>query len=192
MLSTCLSMSLTANHTGVYAYNKGMNKASGTIYIHQFSQDSAFFMLETVSGMPDFIMTDEKGFLHIENNNGLYKSKDTCGIEFTFTATSCSLTENGSCHHEFSTNGKYKKTSTILKKGPSLLPAMADRSGIISKDSVYARVAPHRSAAISVPINKGEEVQITDEYNGFYLIEVRNKKKDFLWVLKKNIQPLKK
>ena len=42
------------NYTGMYSFNKGMNKASGTLYITQFSSDSAFFMLEAVSGDPDF------------------------------------------------------------------------------------------------------------------------------------------
>jgi hypothetical protein len=166
-LSACFYLASATLVTGVYSFNKGMNKASGTLYINQFSEDSAFFLLETVSGMPDFIMTDAKGFLRIENNTAFYRRKDTCGIEFLFTTTSCSLTENGSCRFEFSPNGKYKKTSNVVKKCPSLLPAMADKSGIISKDSVYGFVAPHRSAPLTMMINKGEEVQITDEYNGF-------------------------
>ncbi len=184
-------LSFAGNHTGIYSYNKGLNKANATLYLNQFSEDTAFFMLEAVSGMPDFFMTDTKGFVRITDNAGIYRSKDSCGIEFTFTPVACTLRENGSCRYECSTNGKYKKTSAQLKKGTSLLPAISDKNGIISKDSVYGRSAPHRSAPASVSIPKNESVQITDEFNGYYLVEVNNKKKDFLWVHKKNIQVLK-
>jgi hypothetical protein len=34
-------------------------------------------------------------------------------------------------------------------------------------------------------------VKITDEFKQFYLIELKNKQNEFLWVLKKNIQLIK-
>ncbi len=189
-LSLITLLSVAGNHTGIYSYNKGLNKASATLYLNQFSEDTAFFMLEALSGMPDFFMNDAKGFMSVTDNAGVYQRKDSCRIEFTFTPVGCTLNENGHCNYECTTNGKYKKTSAQLKKGNSLLPAISDKNGIIAKDSVQVRSAPHRLAPASIIIAKNERVQITDEFNGYYLIELNNKKKEFLWVYKKNIQVL--
>ena len=180
------------DYSGIYSYNKGMNKASATIYITQFSGDSAFFMVQAMSGMPDFFTTELKGFIRIENGNGLYNYKDSCKIEFTFTSSSCAMTENGNCRHDFSTDGKYKKTATKIKKGVSLLPAFSDKSGTVTKDSISCYSIPHYSSPSGCSLQKDQGVTITDEFNGFYLIEIKSKKNEFLWVPKKNIQLAKK
>jgi len=169
-----------------------MNKASATMYLTHFSEDSAFFMLQAVSGMPDFFTTELKGFIRIENSTGIYTSKDSCKIKFIFTSASCEMTENGACTYDFSTDGKYKKTATKLKKGVSLLPAFSDKSGTITIDSITCYSIPHYSSPSGCSLMKNVLVTITDEFNGFYLIEIKSKKNEFLWVPKKNIQLAKK
>ncbi len=191
LLLVVYSISNAVSYTGIYSYNKGVNKANGTLYVTHFKEDSAFFMVQTVSGMPDFFTTEIKGFMQIENNMGLYIAKDSCKIEFTFTTVSCSLNENIECKFDFSTNGKYKKTSPKLKKGSSMMPLFVDKKGTVKTDTVYCLSAPNASSATQCLLQKNDEVQITDEFNGYYLIELKNKKNEFLWVWKKNIQLIK-
>lgn len=193
LISFLLGMAMTmfaAKYTGIYSYNKGMNKASSTMYISEFTSDSAFFMLQAMSGAPDFYTTEIKGFISIENEHGTYKGKDSCSIDFTFNPVSCTLVEHN-CKYDFSTEGKYKKTSSQLKKGFLLMPAFSDKHGIIKADSTYCYSIPHQTLNDIKLLMKNDAVNITDEFNGFYLIELKNKKNEFLWVLKKNVQLLK-
>lgn len=167
-----------------------MNKASATLYITEFNNDSAFIMLQAMSGAPDFFTTEIKGFISIEQEHGLYKGKDSSSIEFLFNAVSCTLVEHN-CKYDFSTQGKYKKTSQQLKKGFLFMPAYSDKHGIIKNDSTICYSIPHQTTNDAAFLNKNADVTITDEFNGYYLIELKNKKNEFLWVLKKNVQLLK-
>ena len=179
------------NYSGVYAYNKGMNKASGVIYISHFKEDSAFFMMQAVSGMPDFLTSDIKGFIHIDSNNNIFKLNDTCQIQFAFTSTNCIVKQIGNCPYEYSCDGKYKKNIATAKKTITLLPAFADKKGLVKIDSLRMSTVPHIHGYKNEYLRKNEPINITDEYNGFYLIELKNKKNEFLWVSKKGIQLLK-
>ena len=165
-----------------------MNHESGMIYIFQFKPDSAFFMLQAVSGMPDFNTTELKGFIQIDSNRGNYHGKDSAEIQFVFTNSACLLEENNFCKYNFSTKGKYKKTSNKLLKANMLMPSIGDKSGVVKKDSTCAYLVPVYHTTPSTFLSSQTTVQITDEFNGFYLIELKNKKNEFLWVLKKNIQ----
>jgi hypothetical protein len=176
------------NYSGIYSYNKGLNKESGTIYIFHYTSDSAFFMLQAVSGMPDFNTTELKGFISVDSNKGIYTGKDSAEIEFAFTNSSCTLLENSFCSYTFSTRGKYKKTSAKLSRGNSLMPSIADKSGVVKKDSTICYAIPKQTSSPSYILLHQETVQITDEFNGFYLVEVKKKKNEFLWVPKKSIQ----
>ena len=190
---TALSFSLHAtDYSGIYSYNKGMNKAGATLYLSHFSEDSAFFLIQAMSGMPDFFTTEIKGFIRIDNGLGIYQPKDSCRIEFIFTTSSCTISENGYCKNEFGTDGKYKKTATKVKKGIGLLPGFSDKSGTITQDSTSCYSIPHYSSPSACSLLNNESVTITDEFNGFYLIEIKSKKNEFLWVPKKNIQLAKK
>jgi hypothetical protein len=179
------------NYSGIYTYSKGMNKASGTIYLSHFNEDSVFFILQSVSGMPDFNTTEIKGFFTLENGSGSYFAKDSGIIQFDFNKNACILQENEYCKYNFSTNGKYIRTSTKLKKGNSLLPAFADKNGIVKTDSIYCFSVPNIGGITQTLVRKNQKIQITDEYDGFYMIEIQNKKNEFLWLSKKNIQLIK-
>ncbi|MBK7586987.1 MAG: hypothetical protein IPI22_00965 [Bacteroidetes bacterium] len=61
------------DYSGIYNYNKGVNKANGTICLFQINMDSAFFYLNNMSGAPDFNLTTIKGFLRIDTNACFYK-----------------------------------------------------------------------------------------------------------------------
>lgn len=180
------------NFSGSYAYNKGMNKASGNFYLNHFKEDSAFFMLQTVSGMPDFFTTELKGFIKIENMIGTFVTKDSCMLHFNFTNSSATLTDNVNCKFDFSPAGKYKKTTPILKKGSGFLPAFADKNGLVVSDSIKCYSIPSSSGKVEYVLYKNEKVQISDDFSGFYMIEIKSKKNLFLWVSKKSIQLLKK
>lgn len=180
------------NFTGTYSFNKGMNKASGSLIINQFSTDSAFFILQAVSGDPDFFTIELKGFIQIDSLKGFYQTKDSCSIQFNFSNTSCSLLFNPICKYDYKADGKYKRINSTVKKGSSLMPAFSDKFGTIKKDSVLCYSIPHISSPEKINLLKNDKVNITDDCNGFYLIEVKNKKNEFLWVSKKDIQLLKK
>ncbi|MBK8685043.1 MAG: hypothetical protein IPN26_08600 [Bacteroidetes bacterium] len=55
LMFICAPSESQVNFTGIYGYNKGINKAFATAYIYHFQEDSAFFYIHGVSGMPDFL-----------------------------------------------------------------------------------------------------------------------------------------
>ena len=188
----CLcSLAHAVNYTGVYSYSKGLNKANGLLYITQFNADSAFYMLQVVSGSPDYLTTELKGFLQIDHNKGSYYGKDSCLMEFLFESSVCTVNEVSHCHHEYSAHAKYKKTNSKIKKGVSFLPAFADKSGRVLSDSVFCYSIPHASGLCNFKVAKDEIVSITDECRGYYLIDMPSKKNDFIWIPKRQIKLIK-
>lgn len=178
---------MASDFTGVYTFSKGVNKANGTLYVYQWSTDSAFIILQAVSGMPDFFTIERKGFIRIENNKGILAGKDTCDAELHFSPAQCQWNDNAGCKQEFSAAARYKRINTQLKKSSTFMPGVDMRNGTVNRDSVACYVAPHRSADLMRILSKTQDVQITDEYNGFYLVELPNRLHEFLWVPKKLI-----
>lgn len=183
---------VATDYSGVYGYSKGLNKASGTMYLSQINSDSAFFIIQSMSGMPDFFTLELKGFLHFAHDSATYQQHDSCQIRFEFKTSTCLVVETTTCHSDFSASGRYKKIHSAVKKGSSFLPGIIQRTGFIVNDSTRCFQAPHRAASGTLLLNKQQQVEIIDEYNGYYLIELKSKKNEFLWVPKKNISLPKK
>jgi hypothetical protein len=187
LMSICAPSESQVNFTGIYAYNKGINKAFATAYIYHFQEDSAFFYIHGVSGMPDFFTADLKGFLRIDSNRGIYTGKDTCNIDLLFSAQQLTIQRDTLCKHEMNTVGKYKKSSNKWVKGPSVLFNYIEKSGQIQVDSCTVFAAPHPNAKIKRTFAKSSTVKIIDEFRLFYLVEHPSAKKEFTWVLKKHV-----
>lgn len=175
------------NFTGVYSFSKGVNKASGTLYICQWSADSAFILLQAVSGMPDFFTAERKGFIRIENNIALFVGNDSCRAQLNFGAGTCQWNESATCSSEFNASSRYKRINARLKKSASFMPGVDIRKGTVKSDSVSCYAAPHRASERISQLTRLQDVQITDEYNGFYLVELSDQLHNFLWVPKKQI-----
>lgn len=180
-------MALASDFTGVYSFSKGVNKASGTLYIYQWSTDSAFILLQAVSGMPDFFTAERKGFIRIENNTGLYPGNDSCSAQLLFGPGTCQWNETGKCTTEFNASSRYKRINTRLKKSASYMPGVDVRNGTVNRDSVSCYAAPHPFSEKTNWLTKSQDVQIADEYNGFYLVELPYRLHEFFWVPKKLI-----
>ena len=192
LISFLIHFTATAfDYTGVYLFNKGLNKANGSLYVVQINDDSAFIMLQAVSGLPDFFTLEYKGFIRIENNSGVFNAKDSCRIQLNLSATACRLMQNDACGIEFSCDANYKRVSRQVKKGSSFMPGIISRKGRILKDSTTCHQAPYQHAAMVIAIQKDQEVIISDEYNGYYLVELKTRKNEFLWVSKKNVVSIK-
>ena len=177
--------------TGTYSFSKGLNKANATVYVNQFSEDSAFIYITAISGMPDFNTLDFRGFIYLVENKGSYIFKDSCKIYFTFSGNSLSIVEDSICKLPCSLASKYKKTSPVLKKSSTIISEFVEKNGKIKNDSTLIYKIPLLESEISCSILKETPIKITDEYKQFYLIELKNKQNEFLWVLKKNIQLFK-
>ncbi|KXK41777.1 MAG: hypothetical protein UZ11_BCD004001750 [Bacteroidetes bacterium OLB11] len=64
---------IAGDYSGVYSFNKGVNKANGTLFLFQFTEDSSFFYLSCFSGAPEFSLVNVKGFLKIDSNKFEFK-----------------------------------------------------------------------------------------------------------------------
>jgi hypothetical protein len=173
--------------SGVYTYSKGLNKANGTLYLFQFKSDSAFFYLNCLSGMPDFLTTDIKGFLRIDSTKGYIKEAESCRIKINFEKTKCHLSQDSLCKYEFNTSGVYKKTSPIPKRNPTMLLNYTEKVAKSTTDTIIAYLAPHIEAKSKPIVCKEGDIKVIDEYKQFLLIEHKKYKQEFLWVIKKNI-----
>ncbi len=176
--------------TGIYNYNKGLNKANGTICFFQIKPDSAFFYLNNMSGAPDFNLTNLKGFLRIDSNTCTYR-KDSCIVNFVINGGVFSAVQNARCKNDFSVEGKYKKLNTVLKKPNTWMTEYTEKSGVISTDSAVLYLAPHPEAKVLMNLPPDTSVKVIDEINGYYLIEIPKKKNEFMWTSKKNVKVAK-
>lgn len=174
------------DYSGIYNYNKGVNKANGTICLFQINMDSAFFYLNNMSGAPDFNLTTIKGFLRIDTNACFYK-KDSCKIQFVYANNILTVSQNNACKYDFSVDGKYKKMNNTLKKPNTWMTEYTEKSGIILADSSLVYMAPHQASKQISMLKKETNVKVIDEMNGFYLIEIPKQKNEFLWTAKKNV-----
>jgi hypothetical protein len=182
---------MAENFSGVYSYSKGLNKASATMYLTHFSSDSAFLIIQSVSGMPDFLTSEVKGFVRIDQQHGTFYQKDSCSILLEWKGNACILTEHQSCDFDFSYNGIYKKTLSKVSKTSAYLPSFADKLAVVISDSAKAYAIPHASGNFILSIAKDKQLTLLDEYNNFYLIELSAKKKEFLWIPKHQVKLLK-
>jgi hypothetical protein len=190
LLLLCFPMLLQAlDRSGMYSYSKGTNKACGWLYLTQVNNDSVFFILQAISGSPEFLTSGIHGFIRLEGNAGEARLSDSVSvIHFLFTSTSCTITENEACHFEFCTNGTYRKNNTQIRKGSNYLPAFSERYGVLNTDTASWFTAPHTDAKRRGFISKDESISIHDACNGYYLIETKKVKHEFAWVPRRFIQ----
>lgn len=181
-------VSYAGKYTGTYSFNKGLNKANATIYVNHYKDDSAFIYITAVSGMPDFNTLDFRGFITIYDNVASYTFKNNCSIQFQFLVNNLTITEDSLCHLQCSLAAKYKKTSPALKKSSIMVSDYVEKQGVIKTDMVEVYKIPLLESELALTLSKETPVKMIDEYKQFYLIELKNKQNEFLWVLKKNIQ----
>lgn len=184
-------VSYAGKYTGTYSFNKGLNKANATIYVNHYKDDSAFIYITAVSGMPDFNTLDFRGFITIYDNVASYTFKNNCSIQFQFLGNNLTITEDSLCHLQCSLAAKYKKTSPALKKSSIMVSDYVEKQGVIKTDMVEVYKIPLLESELALTLSKETPVKMIDEYKQFYLIELKNKQNEFLWVLKKNIQIIK-
>ncbi len=162
-----------------------MNKANGTLYIMQFKPDSAFYYLNTLSGMPDFFSTAIKGYFRIDSNIAYIKETSSCRLELQFSKSNVIIYQDSACKYEFTTAGKYKKTSLIPKRNSTMLLNFTEKLAKSNNDSLHVYSAPSIDAKSKLIVCKEGDLKIIDEYNLFYLIEHKKYKTEFMWVPKK-------
>ena len=175
------------DYTGIYNYNKGLNKANGTLYVFHFKPDSAFFYLNAISGMPDFLSTDIKGFLRIDSSIAYIKEAESCRLVIKFLSGKCVIEQDTLCKYEFNTSGTYKRSATALKRNATMLLNYVEKPARTTSDTIMAYLAPHSDAKTKTIICKTGDIKVIDEYKQFLLIEHKKYKQEFLWVYKKNI-----
>lgn len=177
--------------TGVYSFNKGLNKANATLYVFQFKEDSAFIYYSGLSGMPDFNTTSFKGYISIDLNTAIFPESKTCSVNFLFSRNEMKILDSNSCTFEMNPAGKYKKINSNPKKSATMMLDFTEKKGEIKDDTVKAFFAPHQEASVVASFKKGESIKIIDQYKQYYLIEHKSKKNEFTWVLKSQVTILK-
>lgn len=189
IISALLGFSLAEAQdvTGIYSYSKGLNKPNGTLYVMQFKPDSAFIYLNAISGMPDFLTTDLKGCIRLDSSIGYFKEVASCRIVLHFEKMKCIIAQDSLCNYEFNTSGTFKKTSSTLKRSPTMLLNYSEKPAKTTSDTIMAYLAPHIEAKTKSILCKDGDIKVIDEYKQFLLIEHKKYKQEFLWVLKKQI-----
>lgn len=178
------------DYSGVYSFNKGINKENGTLFLFQFKDDSAFFYLNNFSGAPDFFLTNVKGFLKIDSNSMEFK-KGQCIITLNAKSNQIIIKQDSLCKFEHPIDGIYKKFTNNLKKTNTWFTEYTERATKLKRDSIPIFFAPSESAKIIGSLSIDSKIHILDEVANFYLIELNNKKNEFYWIEKKNAIPLK-
>ena len=192
LLITWMAILLTSiangqDFTGVYSFNKGLNKPNGILYFMQFAPDSAFLYLSTTSGNPDFLSTDIKGMVKIDSSITYIKQAAACRLELTLLKTSIIVKQDTGCQYEYTTAGTYKKTSHVIKRSPTMVINYTEKPARAKQDSLEVFVAPSLQAKSKVILCKENDIKIIDEFNAFFLIEHKKYKTEFMWVQKKNL-----
>lgn len=172
---------------GVYNYTKGVNKPFGILHITPVKPDTVFFMLNTVSGDPDFLSTELKGFLRIDSTEGLFQSKASCKMHFRVNKSMLLIEGDSLCKFDYTPSGKYRRVNDKINKSAALLFSFTERKGIIKKEGCEVFEAPHPEAKLIRTFAADAEIRILDEYNQYFLIEKKEFSKEYLWVLKKNV-----
>ena len=169
--------------TGVYSFSKGLNKPNGTLYLIHFQPDSAFFYLSSLSGAPDFFSTDIKGFAQIDSNTARFK-RDKCLITMQFGKNVVEISHDTVCGFEYPVAGQFKKTSPVAKRSATMLLNYTERPVKAEGDSLQVYSAPHTMATSRMVLCKAGDLKVVDEFRGFYLIDHRKFKTEFMWVPK--------
>lgn len=169
--------------TGIYSFSKGLNKPNGTLYLIHFQPDSAFFYLSTLSGAPDFFSTDLKGFARIDSNLARFK-RDNCLITMQFGKTGVEISHDSACGLEYPVAGQFKKTGPVPKRSATMVLNYTERLVQANADSLQVYCAPHAIASSRMVQCKAGDLKIVDEFRGFYLIDHRKFKTEFMWVPK--------
>ncbi|MBL7773466.1 MAG: hypothetical protein JNM95_11440 [Chitinophagaceae bacterium] len=176
-----------ATWSGVYSFNKGINKDQGTLYLQQFKSDSAYFYLNFISAMPDFNMYALKGFMQIQNQEGMYQKGDSLRIQFLLQGNLLILKADSIALPERGILTKYKKNSPTVKKNSTLYIDYVEKTGLVKSDSAYLFEVPHVEGKQCGQLRPNDEVKIIDSFGAFYLIELPDRVKEFVWVQKKYI-----
>jgi hypothetical protein len=178
---------LAQTWSGVYNFNKGLNKAQGCIYINQFKTDSAFFYLTFVSGEPEFNTFSLKGFIGITEGQADYVKGDTTKLHFALGANTLTIRNDSLFGLEPGIITKYKKSSSSLKKTSTIYFDYAEKSAVAKSDTVWAYEVPNTECKNVCRLSKKDAIKVIDTYGYFYLVETPGKNKEFLWVPKKNL-----
>lgn len=192
LCSSWLFMQGQTNWTGVYSFNKGINKDQGTLYVQQFKSDSAYFYLNFISALPDFDMFAMKGFIAIQENEGYFRKVDSLRLRFHLQGSALQLLSDTLLVAPKGLLSKYKKTASQVKKNSTLYLDYVEKSGLVKSDSAVVLEVPHLEGKMIATLHANDEVKIIDSFAGFYLIELNDKLKEFLWVQKKYISLNKK
>lgn len=172
---------------GVYNYTKGVNKPFGIVHITPVKPDTVFFMLNTVSGDPDFLSTELKGFLRIDSSEGMFQGKAACKMHFKVNKSMLLIEGDSLCKFEYTPTGKYRRVNDRINKSAALLFSFTERKGIIKKEGCEVFEAPHPDAKLIRTFAADAEIRILDEFNQYFLVEKKEFSKEYLWVLKKNV-----
>lgn len=179
--------SFSQKYNGVYGFNKGINKANGNLLLFHFKPDSAFFFLNAISGMPEFLNADIKGFMSIDSTHGFYQIKEKCSIDLDFSKTTIKIHQDSSCTFEFPFDGTYKKMNTVLKKTSTMMLNFVEKKAVSKLDTLEVYEVPHPLATSKKIKCEATILRVIDEYQQYYLIEHPKYKTEFMWVLKKSI-----
>lgn len=177
--------------TGVYQFNKGNNKPQGALYLNQYRPDSAFFYLTFISGEPEFNSFMLKGFMSIETLRATYRGTDSTFLYCTSSPKSIVFKSDSCVVQERGILAKYNKTSGVLKKNSTFYVDFVERGAKVKSDSTVVYAVPSETAPVACMIGKSTSVKIIDSYESFYLIELADRMKDFLWVPKRHLIPMK-
>lgn len=176
----------------MYSFNKGNNKDQGSIYITQFKTDSAFFILNFISGMPDFNMVSSKGFLSIQEKEGRYQLGDSIRIRFSLQGSNLILSSDTLLKGEKGILTRYKKSAGVTKKNSTFYLDYVEKMANVKSDSAMLFEVPHGEGKLCGNLHSKQEVKIIDSFGSFYLIELPDRLKEFLWVPKRYLSVIKK
>lgn len=188
----CKISCLATDFTGIYQYSKGINKATGQIYLFQVKSDTLFFIIQTLSGAPDYHSNSIKGFAKIDSNKADYFNNKNCHIHFDLSQSTLKVSEDTICKSEFTSNGLYKKMPQKMKKSPMMMSDFTEKPVKPPKDSLLFYSVPHKNSDSKWVHCKEGQLKIIDEFQSYFLVEHKSYKDDFLWIPKHKLFPNKK
>lgn len=180
-------MQAQAFWSGIFTFTKGVNKPFGIVHIIPVKQDTVFFMSNAVSGDPDFLSTELKGFIQVDSVQGIYQGKASCRLRFTVNKSSLLIDGDTMCTFDYTPCGKYRRVDPKINKSAALLFNFTELKGSIKKEGCEGLAAPHPEARIIRTFTAETEIRILDQFNQYFLIEKKETSKEYLWVLKKNV-----
>ncbi len=177
--------------TGNYSYSKGVNKEQASIYLNHYQNDSAFFYLTYMSGMPDFNTFSIKGFMAIHDDDGSFVKNDSNKLKLILKTGSIKIIGDSLFNAEPGILHTYKKQGNALKKNSTIFIDYIEKQGKTKTDSCVVLSVPIATGPVIMSLQKGKEVKIIDEFGSYYMVEVADKNTEFLWIAKKNLTLLK-